>query len=121
MPSSEHKPSRYSKGNGASIGDQSNLPAIINEMGGKIPPHSMDAEIAVLGSMLLDRAAIPKVIEILKAEAFYKDAHKTIFVAIMELFNRAISVDITTLNEELRRLGSLESIGGTYYIIELTS
>ena len=49
-----------------------NIPVQYDTLIGKIPPHSMDAEMAVLGAMLLDRAAIPKVIEILKPEAFYK-------------------------------------------------
>jgi hypothetical protein len=71
--------------------------------------------------MLLDRAAIPKVIEILKPEAFYKESHRIMYDAMLKLFGKAVNVDITTLAEELRRLGVLEQIGGTYAVIEVTS
>lgn len=96
------------------------LPATLESLGGKVPPHSLEAEIAVLGSMMLDRAAIPKVIEILQPDSFYRESHKLIYEAILGLFERNINPDYTTLPEELRRRGVLESIGGSFYISELT-
>ncbi|MCE2755449.1 MAG: replicative DNA helicase [Ignavibacteriae bacterium] len=112
VPSGKRKDSR--EGN-------MNVPMHYDTLIGKIPPHSMDAEMAVLGAMLLDRAAIPKVIEILKPEAFYKESHRIMYDAMLKLFTKAVNVDITTLAEELRRLGVLEQIGGTYAVIEVTS
>lgn len=79
------------------------LPATLESLGGKVPPHSLEAEIAVLGSMMLDRAAIPKVIEILQPDSFYRESHKLIYDAILGLFERNINSDYTTLPEELRR------------------
>ena len=98
-----------------------NLPVPQDALMGKIPPHSAEAEMAVLGAMLIDRAAIPKVIEILKLDSFYKESHRTIYKGIIGLFNRGVEVDITTLSEELRRTGELESVGGSYAIIEITT
>lgn len=90
-------------------------------MGGKIPPHSMDAEMSVLGAMMLDRAAIPKVIEILQPESFYREAHKSIYESMLAMFERNINVDILTLAEELRRRGTLEAVGGSFYLTEINA
>ncbi|MGA1248986.1 MAG: replicative DNA helicase [Candidatus Kapaibacteriota bacterium] len=97
------------------------LPIPAEGMPGKIPPHSIEAEMAVIGAMLIDRAAIPKVIEILKLDAFYKEAHRIMYKGILGLFNRGVDVDITTLTEELRRIGELDAVGGSYAIIEVTA
>ncbi|KAB3532190.1 replicative DNA helicase [Alkaliphilus serpentinus] len=87
----------------------------------KIPPHSIEAEQSVLGSMLLDREAILTALEVLKPEDFYKEAHREICLAILNLFNRNEPVDLVTLTEELKSKGILEAIGGIPYISSLTS
>jgi hypothetical protein len=86
----------------------------------RVPPHSLDAEMAVLGAMLQDRAAVVKAIELLEADCFYREAHRVLFQAIVALFERGVTVDLLTVAEELRRQGVLEQVGGTAYLTELT-
>ena len=74
----------------------------------KLPPQNVEAEMAVIGSMLLDRDAISLAIEALNASYFYKEAHKKIYSAILKLFDENKGVDIVTLIEELKRSNSLE-------------
>ncbi|WP_053955070.1 replicative DNA helicase [Inediibacterium massiliense] len=88
---------------------------------GKIPPHNIDAEQSVLGSMILDRDAIIETSEIIKEEDFYKQAHKEIFDAILSLYNRDEPVDLVTLSEELTQRQTLENIGGITYLTSLSS
>lgn len=76
---------------------------------------------AVLGSMLLDRDAIAHAIETLNANYFYKEAHKKIYSAIVNLFDENKGVDIVTLVEELKKAGSLDEVGGPAYITSLSS
>ena len=86
---------------------------------GKIPPHDIEAEQAVIGSMLTDKDAIISAIEILKPEDFYREDDKMIFEAILNLYNRAEPVDIITLKTELQSMKQLEAVGGLEYIAEL--
>ncbi|AOY75352.1 Replicative DNA helicase [Clostridium formicaceticum] len=86
----------------------------------KVPPHSIEAEQSILGSMLMDKESIIVILEIIKPEDFYKEAHKEIFEAIYTLFNREEPVDLITLTEELKRRGTLEAIGGIPYINSLS-
>jgi replicative DNA helicase len=88
---------------------------------GRVPPQAVDVEMAVLGAMLLEKGAIPKVIEILDDSSFYKPAHQRIFAAMIALFERSEPVDLITLIEELRRRAELEKVGGEYYLTELTA
>ncbi len=85
----------------------------------RLPPQSIEAEMAVLGSMFLDREATGKAIEVLDDTAFYKDVHQKIFRAAVLLYDRNEPVDLITLAEELNRRGQLEEIGGSYYLTEL--
>jgi replicative DNA helicase len=84
-------------------------------------PNNQDAEQSVLGSMILDKNAIAQVLEILKADDFYRESHKTIFNAVLELFQKDIPIDLVTLSENLRSVDKLESVGGITYITELAS
>jgi len=86
---------------------------------GKIPPHDTEAEQAVIGSMLTDKDAIISAIEILKEEDFYREDNKTIYGAILNLYNRSEPIDIITLKAELSSLGKLEAVGGLEYLAEL--
>ena len=85
----------------------------------KIPPHDTEAEQAVIGSMLTDREAIISAIEVLKIDDFYREDNKTIYEAILNLYNRAEPVDIITLKAELASMGKLEAVGGLEYLAEL--
>ena len=86
---------------------------------GKVPPHDTEAEQAVIGSMLTDKDAIISAIEVLKEEDFYREDNKTIFEAILNLYNRAEPIDIITLKSELTSMGKFDSIGGLEYLAEL--
>ncbi|NBG89204.1 replicative DNA helicase [Isachenkonia alkalipeptolytica] len=88
---------------------------------GKLPPHSIDAEQSVLGSMLLDREATIVALEIVRPDDFYKAAHGDIFDSIVTLFNRNEPVDLVTLTEELRKREKLETVGGIQYLTSLSS
>jgi len=89
------------------------------DMLGKIPPHSIEAEQSVLGSMILDKDAIIEVSDILHAEDFYKEGHKEIYKGIIELYKRDEPVDMVTLSEELKKRDTLENIGGIGYLSDL--
>lgn len=87
---------------------------------GKIPPQAKELEEAVLGAMMLEAGAVAAVIDILKPESFYVNAHQHIFQAIHNLFNKSKPVDILTVTEELKRMGTIEDAGGPFAITELT-
>ena len=88
---------------------------------GKVPPQALDVEEAVLGAMLIEPNAVPDVLDSLTADCFYKDAHRKIFFAISSLSMAHDPVDIYTVAEELKKDGSLEEIGGPYYLSLLSS
>ena len=83
---------------------------------GKVPPHDIEAEQAVIGSMLTDSDAVVEAIEVLKPDDFYRQDNKTIYEAIFNLYNRAEPIDIITVKSELTSLGKLEAVGGLEYI-----
>ena len=87
----------------------------------KIPPQSIEAEIAVLGSMLLDHEAISQAIEILAEDSFYKESHRKIYSVIVKLFDESKGVDLVTIVEELKRNNILDEVGGPSYITSLAS
>ncbi|MBM7615557.1 replicative DNA helicase [Alkaliphilus hydrothermalis] len=87
----------------------------------KVPPHSIEAEQSVLGSMLLDREAILVALEVLNTEDFYKKAHQEIFEAVYTLFNKNEPVDLITITEELKNRGTLDAVGGITYLTSLSS
>ena len=86
---------------------------------GKIPPNDVEAEQAVIGSMLTDRYAVISAIEVLKEEDFYREDNKTIYEAILNLYNRSEPIDIITLKAELTSMGMFDKIGGLEYIVGL--
>ena len=90
-------------------------------MFGKLPPQARDLEEAVLGAMMLDKNAVATVLEVLKPESFYVDAHQSIMRAVMNLFERSKPVDLLTVTEELRAMGELEAVGGPFFVTELTN
>lgn len=87
----------------------------------KIMPHSLEAEQAVLGAVLIDNLCQTEIMTILKPEDFYSEAHKNIFEAMGKVFNKNVPIDFVTLVEELERSKKLESIGGVDYITFLSN
>ena len=86
----------------------------------KVPPQNVEAEMAVLGSMLIEEDAISSAIEIVDKNCFYKDTHKKIFDTILNLFNNQKGVDLITLTNELKKGEALDKIGGASYLTSLT-
>ena len=76
----------------------------------KIPPNDIEAEQAVLGSMLTDKDAVISAIEVLKKEDFYREDNKAIFEAMIGLYNRPEPIDIITLKAELVSIGKFDTI-----------
>ena len=86
---------------------------------GKIPPHDIEAEQAIIGSMLTDKDAVVAAIEVLKEDDFYREDNKAIYGAILNLYNKSEPIDIITLKAELISLGKFDSVGGLEYLAEL--
>jgi replicative DNA helicase len=87
----------------------------------RVPPHNVEAEESVLGSMLLSKDAIAEVLELLREEDFYRPAHRTVFRSVLELYGHGDAVDAVTVQEELRRNGSLADIGGAPFLHTLVA
>ncbi|MBR6504411.1 MAG: replicative DNA helicase [Clostridia bacterium] len=86
---------------------------------GKIPPHDIEAEQAVIGSMLTDKDAVISAIEVLREDDFYREDNKAIYAAILNLYNRSEPIDIITLKAELVSNGKFDSVGGLEYLAGL--
>ncbi|MFH1725105.1 MAG: replicative DNA helicase [Elusimicrobiota bacterium] len=84
-----------------------------------VPPQALEAEMAVLGSMLIEAEAVEKAVEILEESQFYKNAHRKVFRAALNLYDRGHAVDIVTVGEELRKLKWIGEVGGTTFLSEL--
>ncbi len=88
---------------------------------GKIPPQAKDLEEAILGAIMLEKAAWDTVVEILKPECFYVDANQRIFSAMQSLAIKSLPIDLLTVVEELKFKEELELVGGPYYVTKLTN
>ena len=86
----------------------------------RVPPNNQDAERSVLGCMMQDREALSMAFEVLTAEDFYQPANREIFDAMHTLNTQGMPVDLVTVDDELSRRGTLEGVGGTNYLIELS-
>ena len=86
---------------------------------GKVPPHDIEAEQAVLGSMLTDKDAVIAAMETLKPDSFYREDDKAIYEAMQNLYNRAEPIDLITLKNELESMSKLEQVGGLEYLANL--
>ncbi|MEK9173330.1 MAG: replicative DNA helicase [Patescibacteria group bacterium] len=87
----------------------------------KLPPNNVEAEQSVLGAILIDKDAIIRVADVLRAEDFYLPIHEKIFRAMLELHGKNQPVDILSLTSRLRELGDLEGVGGSSYLADLTN
>ncbi|TME24550.1 MAG: intein-containing replicative DNA helicase, partial [Chloroflexi bacterium] len=89
--------------------------------GGRVPPHNLEAEASVLGSLMLDRNAVVRVADFLRPEDFYLDHHAQVYRAALNLYDRADPIDLLTLAAELEKMRVLERIGGQAFLAELES
>jgi replicative DNA helicase len=87
----------------------------------RVPPHNVEAEESVLGSMLMSKDAIAEVLELLHEEDFYRPAHRTVFRSVLELYSHGQAVDAITVAEGLRRGGELADVGGAPFLHTLVS
>lgn len=87
----------------------------------KIPPHSQEAEVCILGSILIDKDAIVSVAEFLRPEHFYQGANQLIFAAFLNLYEARSPIDIVTLKEKLKKQKVLTKIGGSAYLTSLVN
>jgi len=85
----------------------------------KVPPQNLEAEASVLGGILLENEAINRVLEIIAPVDFYRESHRKIFRAMMELTDRSEPADLITLSEQLKGKGDLEAVGGSAYLASL--
>lgn len=86
---------------------------------GKVPPHDLEAEQAVIGSMLTDNDAVISSVEVLKAEDFYREDNRIIFTAMANLYSKAEPIDLITVKSELESMGKFDQVGGLEYLAEL--
>jgi replicative DNA helicase len=91
----------------------------MSEMIHRIPPNNIEAEQSVLGAMLLDKEAISAATEFISGEDFYREAHKEIFDAIVDIYNKGEPVDLITLTEKLKTRNTLEAVGGITFLTNL--
>lgn len=103
---------------GASQVKQTDLSAFVF---GKVQPQVLQLEAAVLGALMLDSGAFEIANEVLRVSSFYTEAHQAIYAAISELNRNGKPIDILTVTEELRKKDKVETIGGSYYLVELTN
>lgn len=87
----------------------------------RVMPQAVDLEEAVIGAILVDKDSLPSVIEILRPESFYKDAHAEIYSLTQDLFEKSQPVDLLTVHEGLKKNKKLEEVGGLDYLLELTN
>ena len=88
-------------------------------LGLKVPPHSIDAERSLLGSLLLAKDSIVQVADLVGADDFYHDSHKLIYEVLFELFQKRTPIDLLTVASALSNKGELENIGGKSYLAEI--
>ncbi|MDP4038406.1 MAG: replicative DNA helicase [bacterium] len=87
----------------------------------KLPPQNIQAEISLLGSLLLDKEAVVKIADKISADDFYSHKHRIIFESIIELYDKREPIDLVTLSNRLEEKKELDNVGGSSYLTELTS
>ena len=88
---------------------------------GRVPPQSIEAELSVLGAMMLKKEAVTQAIEMLHAHEFYRQAHRAVFEAMEGLVRDGEPVDIVTVTESLKKSGRLDQVGGISFLANLTN
>ncbi len=84
-------------------------------------PQNLQAEESVLGAVIFDHEAFPKAVELVGDEDFYKESHRRIYRAMLDLFERNEPIDIITLTDALKRNGDLDAVGGIQYLTYLAT
>src|SRR3989344_5729480 len=92
---------------------------IINHM--RIPPQSQDAEMALLGSIMLRPEAIYEILDVITPRSFYFEKHKIIFETMLELFGKSTPIDLLSMSSRLKEKNYLDQIGGASYLTELVN
>ena len=87
----------------------------------RLPPQSLEAEVSVLGGILLENEALSRVLEVIREGDFYRESHRKIFSAILELFERNEPADLITLSEVLKKRAAFEEVGGIEYLNSLVN
>jgi replicative DNA helicase len=87
----------------------------------RLPPQNIDAEQSILGAILIDNEALPKALEVLNSEDFYKQSHRKIFNVMIELFERSEPIDLITMTDNLKRKDDLEAVGGLSYLSSMVN
>lgn len=87
----------------------------------KVPPHSIEAEVSVLGALLLNKDAVIAIAEFLQADHFYDQRHKDIYECMIQLYEERIPIDVLTVSERLKKQKALKAIGGVSYLAELAN
>ena len=87
----------------------------------KIPPHNLEAEESVLGALLIDHEALVRVAEVLEPQHFYDERNSQIYLAMIELYKDLSPIDIVTVTNGLKKLGSFKKIGGSARLAELAT
>jgi replicative DNA helicase len=112
------------KANSHSKSRRNRIDGLLNKVGanamGKLPPQAIELEEAVLGALMLEKEALTTVIDILKPESFYKDSHREIYNAILQLFDNSEPIDMLTVTNQLRKNATLEFVGGAFFVSGLT-
>lgn len=85
----------------------------------KVPPQSIDAERSVLGALMIDSAAVTRVVDVVEPDDFYRDSHSEIFKIVLQLFQNNEPSDLVTVADALKKKGILENVGGGAYLSEL--
>jgi replicative DNA helicase len=89
------------------------------QMTDRVPPRNIEAEMSSLGCMLLSRESLDLAAEKLGADSFYEPSHRTIFEAILDLYERGQIVDLVTVADKLESVGKLDAVGGAVYLTKL--
>jgi len=87
----------------------------------RIPPQNIDAEMSVLGSLMLDKDGMYKVVDVLSPQGFYRDQHYIIFASMLELFEAREPIDVLSVSNRMREKGTLEHAGGVSYLTTLVN
>src|SRR4030066_174262 len=87
----------------------------------RVPPQNLEAEMSVLGSLMLDKDAIIKIADFVRPEDFYKDVHRLIYETMLELFEDREPIDVLSLSNKLEEKKKLEEIGGSGYLADLVN
>ena len=96
-------------------------PSRPNNPAGKLPPQNLDAEVSLLGAVLIDEEVLTRVTDTIGSDDFYDKRHKAIFAAMLKLYETHKPVDLLTLSDELKKKDELDMIGGMNYLTELTN